>query len=47
VEDYFVFHIPASLSSAGAAPLLCAGITTYTLFRTWKVQDKNVGIVGM
>lgn len=47
VEEYYVFHIPAALASAGAAPLLCAGITTYTPFRTWKVQGKKVGIVGM
>jgi uncharacterized zinc-type alcohol dehydrogenase-like protein len=47
VEDHYVFPIPAALSSAGAAPLLCAGITTYTPFRTWKVQGKKVGIVGV
>jgi uncharacterized zinc-type alcohol dehydrogenase-like protein len=48
VDERFVLHIPANLSLAGAAPLLCAGITTYSPMRHWGVgPGKKVGIVGL
>lgn len=46
-EDY-VLAIPAGLDPAKAAPLLCAGITTYSPLRHWKAgPGTRVGIVGM
>lgn len=48
VDEHFVLRIPANLNLAGAAPLLCAGITTYSPMRHWKVTaGKKVGIVGI
>ncbi|BBO31931.1 NAD(P)-dependent alcohol dehydrogenase [Lacipirellula parvula] len=48
VDEHFVLSIPASLDLAGAAPLLCAGITTYSPLRHWGVgKGKKVGIVGL
>jgi uncharacterized zinc-type alcohol dehydrogenase-like protein len=48
VKDRFVLHVPANLSLAGAAPLLCAGITTYSPMRHWGVtKGKKVGVVGL
>ena len=48
VDERFVLRIPAKLDLAGAAPLLCAGITTYSPLRHWKVsKGKKVGIVGL
>jgi uncharacterized zinc-type alcohol dehydrogenase-like protein len=48
VDERFVVRIPANLSLAGAAPLLCAGITTYSPLRHWGVtKGKKVGIVGL
>jgi uncharacterized zinc-type alcohol dehydrogenase-like protein len=48
VDQRFVLHIPANLSLAAAAPLLCAGITTYSPMRHWGVTaGKKVGIVGL
>jgi uncharacterized zinc-type alcohol dehydrogenase-like protein len=48
VDDKFVLRIPAKLDPARAAPLLCAGITTYSPLRHWKVgQGKKVGVVGL
>jgi alcohol dehydrogenase (NADP+) len=47
VRDDFVLRIPANLEPSAAAPLLCAGVTTYSPMRHWKVgQGTNVGIVG-
>jgi len=47
VED-FVLKVPANLDLAGAAPLLCAGITTYSPLRHWNVsKGKKVGVVGL
>jgi uncharacterized zinc-type alcohol dehydrogenase-like protein len=47
VED-FVLRIPSTLDPAAAAPLLCAGITTYSPLRHWKVgPGQRVGIVGL
>lgn len=48
VDEHFVLSIPANLDPAGAAPLLCAGITTYSPLRHWGVtKGKKVGIVGL
>ncbi len=48
VDERFVLRIPQKLDSAGAAPLLCAGITTYSPMRQWKVSaGQKVGIVGL
>src|ERR1700688_5007305 len=48
VDERFVLHVPSNLDLAGAAPLLCAGITTYSPMRHWGVtKDKKVGIVGL
>ncbi len=48
VNKKFVLRIPASLDPAATAPLLCAGITTYSPMRHWNVQPgQKVGIVGL
>ena len=48
VDEKFVLHISDKLDPAGAAPLLCAGITTYSPLRHWKVgPGMKVGIVGL
>ena len=48
VDEHFVLRIPANLDLAGAAPLLCAGITTYSpLKRAHVGPGKKVGIVGL
>jgi uncharacterized zinc-type alcohol dehydrogenase-like protein len=48
VTEKFVLRIPDGLDPAGAAPLLCAGITTYSPLRHWKVaKGQKVGIVGL
>jgi alcohol dehydrogenase (NADP+) len=48
VDDHFVLKIPAGLDPAGAAPLLCAGITTYSPLRQWKTKKGDrVGVVGL
>jgi len=48
VDQRFVLRVPANLSLAGAAPLLCAGITTYSPMRHWGVtKGKKVGVVGL
>jgi uncharacterized zinc-type alcohol dehydrogenase-like protein len=48
VDERFVLRIPDNLGLSGAAPLLCAGITTYSPLRHWKVgPGKKVGIVGL
>jgi uncharacterized zinc-type alcohol dehydrogenase-like protein len=48
VTEDFVLRIPANLDLAAAAPLLCAGITTYSPLRHWKVgAGQKVGIVGL
>lgn len=48
VDEDFVLRIPASLDLAAAAPLLCAGITTYSPLRHWKVgKGSKVGVVGL
>lgn len=48
VDESFVLRIPENLDLAAAAPLLCAGITTYSPLRHWNVRPgKKVGIVGI
>ena len=48
VDEAFVLSMPANLDPAGAAPLLCAGITTYSPLRQWGAgPGKKVGIVGL
>jgi len=48
VTEGFVLRIPANLNPAAAAPLLCAGITTYSPLKHWKVgPGQKVGIVGL
>lgn len=48
VTEDFVLRIPENLSPAAVAPLLCAGITTYSPLRHWKVgAGHKVGIVGL
>jgi uncharacterized zinc-type alcohol dehydrogenase-like protein len=48
VDEAFVLRVPAGLDLAATAPLLCAGITTYSPLRHWKVgPNQKVGIVGL
>ena len=48
VDRNFVLRVPESLELAAVAPLLCAGITTYSPLRHWKVgAGSTVGIVGL
>ncbi|WP_054119768.1 NAD(P)-dependent alcohol dehydrogenase [Porphyrobacter sp. AAP60] len=47
-REEFVLRLPASLPSAEAAPLLCAGITSYSPLRTWKVgPGSKVAVAGL
>ena len=48
VDQRFVLRVPSNLKLAGTAPLLCAGITTYSPMRRWGVtKGKKVGVVGL
>ncbi|MCO6510327.1 MAG: NAD(P)-dependent alcohol dehydrogenase [Aridibacter famidurans] len=48
VDQDFVLRVPDNLDPAAAAPLLCAGITTYSPLRHWGVgPGKKVGVVGL
>ena len=48
VEEAFVLRVPESLDLKAVAPLLCAGITTYSPLRHWGVgPGKKVGVVGL
>ena len=48
VNENYVLRIPATLSPAGAAPLLCAGITTYSPLRHWGVgKYHKLAVVGL
>jgi uncharacterized zinc-type alcohol dehydrogenase-like protein len=48
VDERFVLRVPSNLDLAGAAPLLCAGITTFSPLHHWGVtKGKKVGIVGL
>jgi len=43
VDERFVLQVPSNLNLAGTAPLLCAGITTYSPMRHWSVgKDKRL-----
>jgi uncharacterized zinc-type alcohol dehydrogenase-like protein len=48
VNEKFVLRVPANLDPAGVAPLLCAGITTWSPLRQWKAgPGSRVGVVGI
>ncbi len=48
VDEHFVLRVPESLDLAAAAPLLCAGVTTYSPLKHWGVgPGVKVGIVGI
>ncbi|ATU73034.1 NADP-dependent alcohol dehydrogenase C 1 [Gluconacetobacter sp. SXCC-1] len=48
VDQSFVLRVPDTLDPAAASPLLCAGITTWSPLRHWKVgPGQRVGIVGL
>ncbi len=48
VDENYVLRIPDSLSADRAAPLLCAGITTYSPLKHWKVgRGHHLGVVGL
>jgi uncharacterized zinc-type alcohol dehydrogenase-like protein len=48
VDERYVLKVPNGLDPAGTAPLLCAGITTYSPLRRWNVgKGQKVGIVGL
>lgn len=48
VSDQFVLKVPDGLDLAGAAPLLCAGITTWSPLRHWRVgKDSKVAVIGL
>lgn len=48
VSERFVLRVPENLDLAGVAPLLCAGITTYSPLKHWKVgPGQKVGVIGL
>lgn len=48
VTEDFVLHVPQELDPAATAPLLCAGITTYSPLRHWKVgQGHKLAVLGL
>lgn len=48
IDEDFVLRIPEALDPARAAPILCAGVTTYSPLRNWNVtQGDKVGVVGL
>lgn len=48
VDERFALHVPSNLDLAATAPLLCAGITTYSPLKHWKIgRGHKVGIVGI
>ncbi len=48
VDEAFVVRVPENLDPAAASPLLCAGITTYSPLRHWRVgKGQRVGVVGL
>jgi alcohol dehydrogenase (NADP+) len=48
VKESFVLKVPESLDIKAVAPLLCAGVTTYSPMKHWKVSaGQKVGIIGM
>ena len=48
VDQQFVLRVPDNIDAAAAAPLLCAGITTYSPLSHWKVKEGDkVGVIGL
>ena len=48
VPENFVLRIPDGLDLKGAAPLLCAGVTTWSPLRHWNItQGSKVGVIGL
>jgi len=48
VDEGFVLRVPQKMDPAGTAPLLCAGITTYSPLRHWNVgKGQKVGVIGL
>jgi uncharacterized zinc-type alcohol dehydrogenase-like protein len=48
VDQDYVLRVSKGLEPAGAAPLLCAGITTYSPLRHWEIRSgQTVGVVGL
>ncbi len=48
VDEHFVLRVPPNLNLSGVAPLLCAGITTYSPLRRWGItKGKRVGVIGL
>jgi uncharacterized zinc-type alcohol dehydrogenase-like protein len=48
VTERFVLKVPANLDPAGAAPLLCAGVTTYSPLKQWQCRaGSRVGVIGL
>ena len=48
VDEHFVLRIPETMDMASAAPLLCAGITTYSPLRQWQTEvGSRIGVVGL
>ena len=48
VDENFVLRVRDGVDQAATAPLLCAGITTYSPLRHWKIgKDQTVGVVGL
>ena len=48
VDEKYVLRVPENLDAAATAPLLCAGITTYSPLKHWKVgPGQKVGVIGL
>ncbi len=48
VDEEFVLRVPENLDQAGIAPVLCAGITTWSPLRHWNVgKDSKVAVIGL
>lgn len=48
VREDFVLRVPDGLDLSRAAPILCAGITTYSPLRTWGIKEgSRVGVIGL
>lgn len=48
VDEHFVLKVPENLDLAAVAPILCAGITTWSPLRHWKVKEgSKVAVVGL
>ncbi len=48
VDEHFVYKIPENLDIKAVAPLLCAGLTTYSPLKHWKVgKGQKVGVIGL